>query len=179
MVKKDSLIDNLSNNPDRLEKICRKVNYKYKREVCEKFFSLITDNNISNLGDNSKRLIACRGNSSYFNELIDNDIIFKIKYHPYTLSIKCFIARNPNCPVEVLEKLSDDSDWWVNFFVATSINCPVHILEKLSNAYYWNVRYAVVNNPYCPTHILEKLINDCDKGVAKKAAEKLTEKINK
>ena len=42
------------------------------------------------------------------------------------------LVSNPNCPVELLEYLSDDTSYLVRCEVAKNPNCPSHILIKLS-----------------------------------------------
>ena len=52
--------------------------------------------------------------------------------------------------ISILEKLSDDKNWWVRYKVANNPNTPTHLLEKLSDDKNWLVRNAVANNPNIP-----------------------------
>ena len=79
------------------------------------------------------------------------------------------IVRNPNTSEEVLERLSR------NIFaaeaLAKNVNCPIHILEKLSNDISTDVIIAVAKNPSTPLNVLEKLsesrVAEVKKAVAK------------
>ena len=55
--------------------------------------------------------------------------------------------------ISILEKLSDDEDWWVRNPVAENPNTPVHILEKLSDDEDWWVRGHVAKNPNTPPEL--------------------------
>ena len=44
-------------------------------------------------------------------------------------------------------------NWWVRSRVARHPNCPILILEKLSNDEYWQVRYRVAEHPNCPQYL--------------------------
>jgi hypothetical protein len=89
-----------------------------------------------------------------FEELVNSE-----SYHAHVLA-----AKNPNCPVHLLEKLADDKDRYVRLKVARNPNCPVHLLEKLvddgttyvydSDTHtYWLVRPGVERNPNCPQYL--------------------------
>lgn len=71
------------------------------------------------------------------------------------------LARNPNCPARLLEKLAnDDKTWGARWGLAGNPNCPVHLLEKLVDDENWLVRHSVAENPNCPVPLLEKMVDD-------------------
>ena len=41
------------------------------------------------------------------------------------------VARNPNCPIEVLDRLSKDKYWYVREKVAKNPNCPIDLLVQV------------------------------------------------
>ena len=53
------------------------------------------------------------------------------------------VAKNPNTPISLLEKLSDDEYEWVRDEVAENPNTPIHLLEKLSDDNNGSVRAGV------------------------------------
>jgi hypothetical protein len=63
------------------------------------------------------------------------------------------IAEHPNCPISVLEKLSNDKNSDVRYYVARHPNCPISILEKLANDEDWLVRSSVAEHPNCPQYL--------------------------
>jgi len=89
------------------------------------------------------------------------------KHHSTPISIieklfyknKCLksIALNPNCPIYILEKLSNNSKKLIRSAVIQNINCPTHILEKLSKDKSFYVKTSVVGNKKCPISILDEL----------------------
>ena len=60
---------------------------------------------------------------------------------------KCNAAYNPNTPVEVLEKLSNDKSYSIRSRVAYNPNIPVEILNRLSNDGDSSVRHGAAKNP--------------------------------
>ena len=70
--------------------------------------------------------------------------------------IRKIAASRINCPVDILEKLSNDTEE-VKSSVASNINCPKHILEELSNENSKYIKSSVASNINCPMSILEKL----------------------
>lgn len=75
------------------------------------------------------------------------------------------LVSNPNCPVELLEYLSDDTSYHVRCEVAKSPNCPTHILMKLAKDKEYYVRKYVAKNPNCSIEILDILATDKDSDV--------------
>ena len=55
--------------------------------------------------------------------------------------------------ISLLEKLSDDEDWWVRNAVAENPNTPTHLLEKLSDDKDEWVRKVIANNPNTPPEL--------------------------
>jgi len=92
--------------------------------------------------------------------------------------VRSAVAGNPNCPIHILEKLSDDDeDFNVLNALSNNKNCPEHILEKLSNNKYFYVRRNVAKHPNCPVHVLKKLLNyDDDILVERYARENLAKR---
>jgi hypothetical protein len=43
--------------------------------------------------------------------------------------VRSLVAQNPNCPVHLLEKLADDTAWWVRIGVALNPNCPQYLKD--------------------------------------------------
>ena len=53
--------------------------------------------------------------------------------------IRSSLAVKEECPIEILEFLSNDNIWYVRSSVAESSNCTSELLDKLSNDNYINV----------------------------------------
>ena len=76
------------------------------------------------------------------------------------------LAKNPNCPVALLELLADASDLHiVCIAVAQNSNCPASVLEVLAQDEYWAVRWIVAQNPNCAIPLLEVLAQDGEEHV--------------
>lgn len=75
------------------------------------------------------------------------------------------VAKNPNTPKEVLEKLADDKSEVVRYAVAKNPSTPKEVLEKLTNDDDWNVRDLVARNSSTPKEVLEKLAKDSNVNV--------------
>jgi len=95
------------------------------------------------------------------------------------------IARNINCPIEILEKLSDDSSVLVINSIILNKNCsvdllrkfsfykshvirdtlakdyktPIDVLKRLSNHDIF-IKTTIASNPNCPVDILRKFIKE-------------------
>ena len=69
-------------------------------------------------------------------------------------------ASSPNTPKEILEKLSNDEDFYVRACVAQNSNSSEEVLEKLSNDEDFRVRAYVALNPNTSEEILKKLMDD-------------------
>jgi len=70
------------------------------------------------------------------------------------------VAKDDFCPKEFLEKLSTDRSRTVRMNVACNPNCPIDILEKLFNEDYF-FKQSIVSNKNCPIDILNKAFNFC------------------
>jgi len=66
-------------------------------------------------------------------------------------NIRCIVAANENCPIEILEELD------VKTTVANNKNCPNHVLEKLSEDVDMRVLFVVVENNKTTLNALKKL----------------------
>jgi hypothetical protein len=53
-----------------------------------------------------------------------------------------------------MENLHKDEDWQVRMNVAKNPNCPQEILEKLSQDTSRDVRQAVLCHPNCPPQVI-------------------------
>lgn len=71
--------------------------------------------------------------------------------------VRIDVAKNKNCPVEVLAKLAADNEPEVRYAVAKNTNCPAETLIKLAGDKYRLIRCAVAENPNCPAELLAKL----------------------
>ena len=81
------------------------------------------------------------------------------------------VAKNPNTPVAVLEKLADwfpeieenseesDGDW-VHMEVASNLNTPLNTLEKLTQHRGCMVQARIASNPNTPIALLHDLNNN-------------------
>lgn len=60
------------------------------------------------------------------------------------------LAKNPACPVDVLELLSDDPDFQVRLKLAQREDCPVSVIEKLANDKSKRVKEAIAKRKDLP-----------------------------
>jgi len=67
------------------------------------------------------------------------------------------VALNPNTSPEILERLANDTDFWVRSSVAGNPNTPPETLERLANDEDYAVRWHVERNPNTPQYILTYL----------------------
>jgi hypothetical protein len=51
------------------------------------------------------------------------------------------------------EELVNSEDCYVRWGVAKNPNCPVYLLDKLADDPFWFVRYEVTLNPNCPQYL--------------------------
>ena len=70
------------------------------------------------------------------------------------------LAARVSTDIEILKKLSKDSNSYVRFFVASNLNTPIEILEVLSKDEFKGVRYCVSYNKNTSNEILKELLND-------------------
>jgi hypothetical protein len=75
-------------------------------------------------------------------------------------AVRLAVARNPNSPADLLDRLSKDPDSKVRREVAWNPNCPADLLDRLSKDEYWGIRIAVAENPNCPIDLLVLLMRD-------------------
>lgn len=61
--------------------------------------------------------------------------------------VRCFVAENPNTPIDVLTELAKDSDWCVRRNAAENPNTPVEVLTKLTKDSDFDVRRYAACNP--------------------------------
>jgi hypothetical protein len=69
------------------------------------------------------------------------------------------VAKNPNCPEDLLRTLAKDEDYYVRGAVASNSNCPVDLLRTLAEGGNC-ARKAVASNPNCPEDLLRTLAKD-------------------
>jgi len=70
------------------------------------------------------------------------------------------LARNPNCPLEILVRLCRDEDYTVRSNAAENKQIPPEVLERLSLDVNPFVRLAVASHPNTPVAALAKLSTD-------------------
>jgi len=83
-------------------------------------------------------------------ELIStNDVeILKFYYKHDDYYIRESVAMNSNCPIYILEELSEDPYYHVLLKVAENINCPVHILKKFYKMFEnQEINNVILNHP--------------------------------
>jgi hypothetical protein len=79
---------------------------------------------------------------------------------------KIELAKDPNTPVDVLEILAKNEEYWsVRRYVAWNPNTPVELLAELATDENEYVRRGVANNPNTPVELLRELAKDKDGNV--------------
>mgnify|MGYP001345706896 CR=1 FL=1 len=77
------------------------------------------------------------------------------------IDVRVELVLNPNCPIEILEKLSDDKSFYILQYVANNPNCTVQLLNKITDiSIQYNVGYIsnnVLYNPKSTFYILKKI----------------------
>ena len=95
----------------------------------------------------TKRQLAIRSKSKITLERLSKD---------WNFYIRCKVARNPNCPVEVLEKLSNEqSD--IRYEVAQNPNCTLNILKKMYKGSDWYICSKIAEHKNCSPDFLHTL----------------------
>ena len=61
--------------------------------------------------------------------------------------VRCFVAENPNTPIDVLTELAKDSDWCVRRHAAENPNTPADVLTELAKDSDYDVRRYAACNP--------------------------------
>lgn len=61
--------------------------------------------------------------------------------------VRCFVAENPNTPIDVLTELAKDSDWCVRRNAAENPNTPADVLTELAKDSDYDVRRYAACNP--------------------------------
>ncbi len=75
--------------------------------------------------------------------------------------VRARVATNPNTPVNLLEQLAqDDNDGLVRERVALNPNTPVNLLKQLAQDNEGHIRARVALNPNTPVNLLEQLAQD-------------------
>ena len=144
------------------------VNYYSRTEERKKKLPKVLKKELHKLNLDERENIAFKTNNSFTLQILSND---------ERESVRVNVARNPNTPVQTLQKLSNDKNepfyMWKPYdkfvsvagMVAQNPNTPKHILQKLSKNKYTNVRENVASNPNTPKHILQKLSSDEERDV--------------
>jgi len=82
------------------------------------------------------------------------------------------VAENPNCPVQVLYTLKDDTE--VARGLASNPNLPqkifYHLLEKGKDDIKNIIKEEIVKNPNCPVDILDNLASSNEAGIRSRVA---------
>jgi hypothetical protein len=74
--------------------------------------------------------------------------------------MRYYVARHPNCPDELLLKLTKDKDIEVVKSALENPYCTAELLTKFSKHKDSSVRATVASHVYCPDDVLEKLSKD-------------------
>mgnify|MGYP000834977632 CR=1 FL=1 len=74
--------------------------------------------------------------------------------------VRCFVAGNPNTPVDVLTELAKDRDWYIRSYAAGNPNMLVDVLTELAKDRDYIVRCLVAGNPNTPVDVLTELAKD-------------------
>lgn len=72
------------------------------------------------------------------------------------------LATNPMSPPEYLSELVNHVDIWVVTRIAKNINCPLNLLSKFGKDSSQYIRQAVAENPSAPWALLHSLLKDED-----------------
>jgi hypothetical protein len=69
------------------------------------------------------------------------------------------VAKNPSCPIDLLQVLAKDEDWDVRYRVGGNPSAPIETLEEMSldTSFSGSLPYSVAANPSTPVHILMDL----------------------
>ena len=83
------------------------------------------------------------------------------------------VGKNPSTPVQTLQKLAKNSDYYIRLGVAQNNAAPASLLRQLANDDDSSVRTSVAYNKSTDISIVRELANDRDGGVAMIAREVL------
>jgi len=83
------------------------------------------------------------------------------------------VGKNPSTPVQSLQKLAKNSDYYIRLGVAQNSAAPASLLRQLADDDERSVRTSVANNPSTDISIVRELAVDEDGGVAMIAREAL------
>jgi len=90
--------------------------------------------------------------------------LFKVALETQDVNLLCIVANNPSCPALYLREIAKSEDGWEENSprqtVARNANCPTDLLAELSLSIESCERFAVATNPRCPSEILERLAQD-------------------
>ena len=95
-------------------------------------------------------------------------VLEKLIDHDNTL-VRKSIACRKDIPIDMLIKLSDDDNNTVRWVVASNPNTPVNLIVEFSNSREQGARRSVARNPSTPTYVLERLAQDSDWDVCQNA----------
>jgi 3-methyladenine DNA glycosylase AlkC len=83
------------------------------------------------------------------------------------------VGKNPSTPVQSLQKLAKNSDYYIRLGVAQNSAAPASLLRQLADDDEPSVRTSVANNKSTDISIVRELAVDKDGGVAMTAREAL------
>jgi hypothetical protein len=78
------------------------------------------------------------------------------------LQSRSMAAEDPNCPPDILEKLSRDPDELVRASVARNKKTPVSVLNRLAGENNPFINKSILRNPHCPDRILSNIVMSGD-----------------
>lgn len=116
---------------------------------------------ISNIHDDDERSKIDLAESSYISS---RDL--SILAEDYDEYVREAVARRPNLPIEVQEKLSNDALFCVRRALAGNPTISLEIMEKLASEDKWQVPQALAFNPSVPEYLLRKLVDIVPESVA-------------
>lgn len=83
----------------------------------------------------------------------------------------CFIASDPDTPVDLLLELSNSDNWEVRAKVAGNASTPIDVIRRLSEETDEGVRAHAGRNPNAPIDVLERLASDWSEYVRQYVAD--------
>lgn len=100
-------------------------------------------------------------------ELVPDIILSKIE-------VRSALAESADTPVNILQKLADDTDNLVRYHLVRNPNTPIEVLHKLANDVDKSIQQQLLNSPNFPIdskeEIAMKMAQDPDKWVRRKIA---------
>lgn len=92
------------------------------------------------------------------------------------LLIRRHLAIKPNISIEIIQLLSQDTNYYVLVGLAKNINVSSEILAKLARSSHSKVRKAVAENTNTSLSTLQELLNDKDGNIIKSARDNLNKR---